>query len=143
MTGVGVAPKTFTFERSTAVDLVFAPHKSTTLTFERVEAAPPTADRADLGIGPDDVVVKADVVEVTVHSLGAKPATGGTVELVDAKGKVLASAPVPALAAPLDLTPKTAKIVLTAKGGAAVRVVLPEPEITRLNNSVMLTRAGH
>lgn len=137
MSGAGVASKTFKFERATSVDLVFAPHKTTMLTFERIEAGAPTAERPDLGIGADDVVIKPDTVEVTVHSLGAKPADGGTVELRDAKGKVLASAPVPTLAAPLDLLPKTVKVTLPRMAGAvSVRVVLSTPEITLLNNEI-------
>jgi hypothetical protein len=140
MTGAGMKPKTFTFEKSASVDLVFAPKKTIKLEFKRIKAGETAADRADIGIGEDDVVVKPDTVEVTVHSLGAKPAQGGKAELVDAKGKVLASAPVPALAAPLDLLPKTAKVVLPRKNGAvvAVRLTLPEPEITTRNNEVVL-----
>ncbi|GAA0566426.1 LamG domain-containing protein [Rhizomicrobium electricum] len=144
MSGAGIAPKTFKFERATSVDLVFAPRKTTMLTFERVEAGPSTADRPDLGIGEDDVVLTADTVEVTVHSLGAKPAEGGKIELLDAKGKVVATAPVPALAAPTDLLPKTAKVTLPRKAGAAsVRVVMSTPEITLLNNQVRVPAAKH
>jgi hypothetical protein len=139
MSGAGVAPKTFKFERATSVDLVFAPHKTTMLTFERIEAGAPTAERPDLGIGAADIVMKPDMVEVTVHSLGAKPAEGGSVELRDAKGKVVASAPVPTLAAPLDLLPKAAKVILPRKPGAmSVRVVLSVPEITLLNNEIRI-----
>jgi hypothetical protein len=142
MSGAGIKPKTFVFERSKSIALTFAPHLTTTLKFERVDAGQPTTDRADIGIGSDDVVAKGDTVEVTVHSLGAKAAEGGTAELLDAKGKVVASAPVPTLAAPLDLLPKTAKVVLPMKPGAArVRIALPGTEITLLNNEVGLAPA--
>jgi hypothetical protein len=144
MSGAGIAPKTFTFERSTSVDLIFAPRKTTMLTFERIKAGTPTSDRADLGIGEDDIVMRGDTVKVTVHSLGAKPAEGGAVELIDAKGKVVASASVPPLPAPLDLLPKAAQVVLPRKPGAVkVRVVLPVPEVTLLNNAVPLTASKH
>jgi hypothetical protein len=140
MSGAGVAPKTFTFERSTSVDLVFAPKKTTQLKFERVTAGAPPSERADIGIGADDVVVKAGTVEVTVHSLGAKVAEGGKVELLDVKSKVVASAPIPTLDAPLDLLPKTATVSLPLKRGAvAVRLLLPQAEITQYNNRVPLS----
>ena len=144
MSGPGIAPRTFTFERSKCIDLVFASHKTTTLKFERVNGGQPTAARADIGIGSDDVVVKGDAVEVIVHSLGAKATDKGIATLEDAAGKVLAQAEIPPLAAPLDLLPKTAKVVLPMKKGAA-RVtitlagsVMQVPEITLLNNSVAL-----
>lgn len=95
------------------------------------------AARGRFGIGADDVVMKPDMV--TVHSLGAKPAEGGTVELRDTKGKVVASSPVPTLAAPLDLLPKTAKVTLPRKVGAvSVRVLLSVPEITLFNNEIRI-----
>ncbi len=139
ISGAGLKPKTFVFERSKSIDLTFAPRQTATLKFERVDAGQPTTDRADVGIGLDDVVVKSDTVDVTVHSLGAKPAEGGTAELLDAKGKVLVSVPVPTLAAPLDLLPKTATVVLPLKLGAVrVHIALPGSEITLLNNDVMI-----
>lgn len=140
MSGPGLKPKTFTFEKATSVDLTFAPGKTTKLEFKLVQPGEATADRADLAIGADDVVVKGDSVAVTVHSLGAKPAAGGKAELIGTKGQVLASVAVPALAAPLDLIPKTTAVVLPFKPGAlAVRLTLPEPEITTRNNEVVLS----
>jgi hypothetical protein len=118
------------------------------LEFKLVKAGEPDHVRPDLGIGPDDVAVHGRTVAVTVHSLGAQPVAGGTASLVDADGKVLASAPIPALAAPLDLTPKTAVVNLPLPAGAdasrvTVRVALPgdAAEVTRLNNQVALTGA--
>jgi hypothetical protein len=79
-----------------------------------------------------------------VHSLGALPAAGGRAELVDAGGKTVASVSVPALAAPIDLTPKTATVRMALPSGAGagwrVRVALPDgtPEVTMLNNAVAL-----
>ena len=139
MSGPGIKSRTFTFERARGVDLVFAPHKTTLLKFERIAAGTPTADRADIGIGKDDVVENGAAVAVTVHSLGAKTAEGGKAELVDAKGRVLTAVAVPALPPPLDLTPKTATVVLPLKPGAvAVHLRLPEAEITNLNNTAAL-----
>jgi hypothetical protein len=139
MSGKGIKPRTFAFERSTSVPLVFAPHRTTMVNFELVTPAPSTADRADLGIGTDDVAVNGATISLTVHSLGARAAQGGTASLLDAKGRVLAKAAVPALAAPVDLLPKTAVVTLPRKpGGVRVRVTLDVPEITQMNNEVAL-----
>ena len=135
-------------ERSGSTTVSFAPHATTTLEFKLVKAGEPDHVRPDLGIGPEDVAVKGRTVAVTVHSLGAQPVAGGTASLVSADGKVLASAPIPALAAPLDLTPKTAVVNLPLPAGAdasrvTVRVALSgdAAEVTRLNNQVALTGA--
>jgi len=139
MSGPGIAPRTFTFERSTSVALAFAPHRTSVVDFELVKAGPPPAERPDLGIGEADVAVNGQTVTLTVHSLGAQEARGGTASLLDAKGRVLATAPVPALAAPLDLIPKTATVTLPLKPGAVrVRVALDGPEVTLMNNEVAL-----
>jgi len=132
-------------ERSASVPVDFAPG-ATTLDFMLVKPGVPTDQRADLGIGTDDVVVKGRSVTVTVHSLGAVDAAGGTVTLEDGAGKALATATVPALAAPRDLLPKTAQVRLTMPAGVVgrlrVRVALAgnAPETTMLNNVVPLTR---
>jgi hypothetical protein len=139
MTGKGIKPRTFVFERSASINLTFAPHKTTLLQFERVKAGSDPSTRPDLGIGAEDVSVANGAISLTVHSLGAKDTTGGTAQLLDRKGRVLASAPVPTLAAPLDLSPKTAAIVLPLKKGAArLRVTLGTDEVTRMNNEVAL-----
>jgi hypothetical protein len=62
--------------------------------------------------------------------------------LLDAKGRVLAKAALPALAAPVDLLPKTTVVTLARKpGGVRVRVALDGPEITQMNNEVALPGA--
>jgi len=128
-------------ERSAATRVTFAPHATTEIEFTLKTPGEEVATRPDLGIGGDDVVVKGGRLSVTVHSLGAKDAEGGTLTVEDASGKALASAPIPALAAPLDLTPKTATLKLTMpKRAARIRVALPgnAPEVTQLNNVVKL-----
>ena len=82
---------------------------------------------------------------VTVHSLGAVDAPASKLVLRDRSGKTLATASVPALKAPLDLTPKTASVTLTLPAnsdphGATVTVECggDVPEITLMNNSVTL-----
>lgn len=141
MSGKGIRTQTFTFERSTSVDLSFAPHQTAMVNFELVtpEAAP--EDRPDIGIGREDVAVNGDTMTLTVHSLGHIDAPAGTATLVDAKGKTLASVAIPSIAAPLDLEPKTATVELPMKAGAvAVRVALDNgaKEITLLNNAVAI-----
>ncbi|WP_261300274.1 LamG domain-containing protein [Sphingomonas alpina] len=132
-------------ERSTSTDIVFAANTMTVIDFALVTAAIPVEQRPDLGIGADDVQVAGRRVSVTVHSLGAAPALGGRIELIAGDGNVLASAMVPDLAAPLDLLPKTARVMLTLPAGvtaigATVRIGLPgdAPETTRLNNVVAI-----
>jgi hypothetical protein len=80
---------------------------------------------------------------VTVHSLGAVGTPGGTLRVEDGAGRLVATAPVPAMAAPLDLMPKTVEVRVSLPAGAraaSVVVGLPgdAPEVTRLNNVVML-----
>jgi Concanavalin A-like lectin/glucanases superfamily len=141
MWGPGITTRTFTFERSAGVDLIFAPHKTTTVNFELVTPEAPPESRPDIGIGPEDVTVNRGTVSVTIHSLGSHDVPAGTASLVDARGRVLSKAAVPPITAPLDLLPKTAAITLPLKPGAvAVRVALDGGvrEITQMNNQVPL-----
>ncbi|HEX7851524.1 MAG TPA: LamG-like jellyroll fold domain-containing protein [Sphingomonas sp.] len=135
-------------ERSGSVEVEFAPHTTTVYDFVLTKAGTPVAERPDLGIGIDDVVVNGRSVSVTVHSLGAKPAAGGRAMLVDGDGKVLATVPIATLAAPLDLLPRTTNVRLTLPAGidpkrVSVRLSLPDDaaEVTRLNNIVPLAAA--
>ncbi|UIJ46566.1 LamG domain-containing protein [Sphingomonas cannabina] len=134
-----------TLERSASVAVTFAPRTTTVLEFALKSPGTPPESRPDLGIGADDVRRQGRTVSVTVHSLGAVEAAGGTAMLEDAAGKPVASVPLPTLAAPLDLTPKAATVRLTIPAGVhpaglRVRVALPDeaPEVTRLNNAVPL-----
>jgi hypothetical protein len=141
MSGKGIKARTFTFERSTSVDLAFAPHKTTVINFELVTPEPSTAGRPDIGIGPEDIVVAAGKVTVTVHSLGAMDAPAGKAVLVNAKGRVLASVAIPPIDAPLDLEPRIATVELPLKPGAArIRIALDGgvKEITQMNNEAAL-----
>ena len=138
--------QTVTLERSAATDVAFAPGM-TVIDFALVEAGKPVDQRADLGIGPDDAIVKGRNVTITVHSLGAKDAAGGRAELIDATGKVVATTSIPPLAAPLDLNPKTTTVRLAVPARLnpatlTVHVALTgdEPEITQANNRVALPR---
>jgi hypothetical protein len=137
------APETASieFERSLGAKIVLSPRQVTIIDMKLVKAGDDPAQRADLGVGRDDVVVKGATVAVTVHSLGAQDAAPAKLELVDASGKVVSTTAVPALAAPKDLLPKTAKVSLKLpSGGKAaglrVRIVTAQPQITRLNDEV-------
>jgi hypothetical protein len=132
-------------ERSASVNVTFAPRQTTVLEFTLDRPTTPVERRPDLGIGGSDVRLAGRQLSVTVHSLGAAPTAGGTLQLRDASGRVLASAAIPPLAAPLDLTPKTAEVRVTLPSamdahGARVSISLPgdAPEVTRLNNEVTL-----
>jgi hypothetical protein len=136
-------PKTaLAFERTAGVDLTFAPGQTTTWDLALETPASPVSQRPDLGIGRDDVKATRSGLAVTVHSLGAKPAPPSLLVLEDAAGRELARAMIPALPAPLDLRPKTARVVLATqagwKTGYRVRIVTPAgaPEITQLNNTI-------
>jgi len=149
VTGPDQSPREVTLERSVSLPLEFEPGVATTLEFELVEPGTPTESRPDLGIGDDDVAVSGRVLRVTVHSLGAREAQDGQVLLESVGGRVVATAPVPRLDAPLDLLPRTATVALEAPDGLEgeyrIRVALPAgmQEVTQLNNSVVVRLGAH
>ncbi|MBQ6036000.1 MAG: hypothetical protein IJL43_01700 [Lachnospiraceae bacterium] len=130
------------FENFKALDVEFAPKKSTIIEMELLEKGVSYYKRPDLAIGEDDVKVTAKQVEVTVHSLGSVDAPATFVALLDTKGKEVARAKVPALAAPNDLYPKTARVIIRAAAKKGYKVVVdPDDqlfEITRINNEVTI-----
>ncbi|TGX48406.1 LamG domain-containing protein [Sphingomonas gei] len=132
-------------ERSAVTNVSFAPRATTVLDFTLEQAGEDPSVRPDLGIGVDDVVLKGRALTVIVHSLGSAAAPGGTLFLEDASGRTVTSTKIAALAAPTDLTPKTARVRLTVPGGAAVetlRLRLARDdggrEVTLRNNMVPL-----
>ncbi|MET0310087.1 MAG: LamG-like jellyroll fold domain-containing protein [Sphingomonas sp.] len=130
-----------TLERSASVPVSFAPHAATVLEFRLVTPSTPTEQRPDLGIGQDDVKIARGMLALTVHNLGSVAVKGATAVVTDARGKTLASTPIPTIQPPLDLLPKTAIVKLRMPAGAAsVRVALPDgqPEVTMMNNAVPL-----
>lgn len=138
---VGGTATIVTLERGATVPVSFAPGAST-IDLELVRADEPVDQRPDLGIGPDDIAVKGRRVTVTVHSLGARPMTGGTASLV-ANGRMLATAAIPPLEAPTDLQPRTTRVTLTLPSGvdprgveAVVALRGDAPEVTRRNNRI-------
>jgi hypothetical protein len=140
-----VNTKTVPFERSRHITITFAPHTTTVIELKLATKGVPYWSRPDLGIDPEDVKVEGSHITVTVHSVGAVDAPASKVVLRTRDGKIVATSNVPALKAPLDLTPKTAAATLTIPAntdlkGATVAVECggDTPEITLLNNSVDL-----
>ena len=132
-------------ERSTSVEVTFAPRQTTVLELVLEKPTLAVEQRPDLGIDAEDVHLNGTQLAVTVHSLGSVAAPGGTVEVRDAAGRVVAKAPVPELQAPLDLTPKTAEVRISLPAGfsgrtgrVSVALAGDAPEVTLLNNEVML-----
>jgi len=133
-------------ERSAATDVVFAPHTTTVIDAKLVNAGDPVETRPDLGIGRGDVKIAGRRILLTVHSLGAKVAAGGVARLTGGDERVLATAPIPALAPPVDLLPKTATVTFMLPAGVdpatvAAEVALPGAirEVTLRNNRIALT----
>lgn len=131
-------------ERGELLNLVFAPCKYNIVSLELIEPAEKGYwERPDLGIGPTDVKITDNSVKVRVHSLGAVATPSTTLELRDAKGKLVAIAQVPPLEAPLDLIPRWTDITLTVAEGTDISSgsVQIDPEakikqITRRNTIV-------
>jgi uncharacterized glyoxalase superfamily protein PhnB len=139
-----LSQRTVTLERSKSIDLTFDPRKTTVLTLRLLSKSVPYAQRPDLGICRDDVVLKENMIHVRVHSLGSVPAPSTKVVLVE-NGKTIATAPVPEMQAPNDLAPKFADILLPVPPSASLQncsiQVDPEHklnEITLMNNSIEL-----
>jgi hypothetical protein len=132
------------FEKTVGVPLTLQPGANLFEFTLKTSGASRVQDRPDLGIGRDDIKLSRGSVAVTVHSLGARDAPAGRVELIDAKGNVVAKAATPQLPAPTDLKPHTATVKLSlparfdAKTGRVRVVIDGTAEITQLNNSVPL-----
>ena len=140
-----VSTQTVGFERSKSLTITFPPRTQTVIELKLASKGTPYWQRPDLGIDPEDVKVEGSKMTVTVHSVGALDAPASKVVLRNRDGKTLATADVPALKAPVDLTPKTANVTLAVPAGTDLKgaTVTIEcggtvPEITLMNNSVTL-----
>ncbi|WP_230632009.1 LamG domain-containing protein [Sphingomonas sp. Leaf37] len=137
----GGVQSTVPLERSVGMDVTFAPRTTTVIEAKLMQPTTPVETRPDIGIGSDDVTVRGRRVTLTVHGLGSTPSGTGIATLVAADGRVVATAPIPAMEAPNDLKPRTVTVQLMAPGattGLTARVALAgdAPEVTRLNNTV-------
>jgi len=99
--------RTVAFERSETVSFTFPPGKTTIVRMTLKKKGTPYWKRPDLGIGRDDVTVRGNAVSVVVHSLGSVDAPTCPVALVDGSGRIVSTAEIPPLRAPLDYRPKT------------------------------------
>ena len=118
---VGGKTSTVRFGRYRSIDLVIPARKEYSLDMKLTSAPTPFYGLPDLGIGKEDVKVNGSQVEVTVHNLAGVTAAPMDIALVNAKGKVVAQTKTPAVAAPLDLVPKTARVVLDIPKGCDVK----------------------
>lgn len=139
-----LATRSLPFERSRSIALTLPPRAATVLTLTLKHPGTPYWSRQDLGIDPQDVTRRGQRLTVKVHSLGGIASRSGEARLVASDGAVLARVPVPAIAAPDDLQPKTATVALTVPQGVsltAARIELAPgaEEITALNDVVGLS----
>jgi len=140
-----IGTRTALFERSKSVDLTFPPRTTTVLTFKLKTPGTPYWKRSDIGISREDVVIEGRTVQVKVHSLGSVDSPATTLVLRDAAGRVKGTAPIPPIAAPVDLQPKSVEVrVMLPEGfslnGGSIELD-PEnklEEITTLNNRIDL-----
>ncbi|HEY3384639.1 MAG TPA: LamG-like jellyroll fold domain-containing protein [Vicinamibacterales bacterium] len=135
--------RTVAFERSSGLDIVFPPKVVTIIELNLVTKGVPYWSRPDLGISDADVRVEGHTMKVTVHSLGAVDTPASTLVLRGRDGRVIASASVPVLRAPVDLVPKTAVVSLSLPAGSAwkggsltIEAPRKTPETTLRNNVV-------
>jgi hypothetical protein len=132
-------------ERSADLAIEFAPRATTILTLKLKTPGTPYWSRPDLGIERSDVTLRGSTLAVKVHSLGAVPSPETAIVCKDRSGRVVASATIPPIEAPLDLQPRSTDVILrlpanTDVTGGTVQID-PEQkleEITRRNNTVQL-----
>jgi hypothetical protein len=132
------------FERGQSLDLIFPQRKYSIVTLELEEPAKKGYwELPDLGIGQEDVKITGNKITVRVHSLGSVNTPATTIELKDAKGKLVAKEPVPSLHAPTDLKASWTDITLVIPAGTDLSSgsIQVDPEnkikqITRFNTKV-------
>ncbi|MBI4024119.1 MAG: hypothetical protein HY360_04005 [Verrucomicrobia bacterium] len=134
--------------RGAAVEFDLPPGKPCVVEIQQLQAgADNIANRPDLAISAADVRALPDQlqVEVTVHNIGSVEAKNVVVRLVGQKKETLGEAVIPSLAAPNDLTPKTAVVSIPLRentDGKLAVLVDPDnriPEITEDNNRMELS----
>ena len=140
-----VTTTTVEFERSRTIELNLPPRASTVVSLRLVTKGIDYWARPDLGISRGDVVQGKGTITVKVHSLGAVNTEPTKISLLDQTGKVLVSAIVARLEAPLDLLPRTTTVtlriptgVVSEKGSILIDPDGEKKEITRINNRVRL-----
>jgi hypothetical protein len=137
--------RTVKLERSADLAIEFAPRATTILTLKLKTPGTPYWSRPDLGIERGDVTLRDNTLRVRVHSLGAVASSETTIALKDQSGRIVATATIPPLEAPLDLMPRTTEVILRLPAGTNITggTVQIDPEqkleeITERNNTVRL-----
>ena len=118
--------KEFEFGRARSIRLRI-PRKGSRIRMELVSAPEDYALRPDAGIGAEDLALTPEGLAVTVHNLGGTALAPCPVVLLDRRGRVLSETETPAIPAPVDLVPKTARVILRIPEGcdlASCRVVV-------------------
>jgi hypothetical protein len=116
----GGRTKTVEFGRARSLKLRI-PRKGSTLRLVLESPAEDYALRPDVGIGPEDLESTPEGLAVTVHNLGGVDVAGVTVALADRRGRILSQTETPAIPAPVDLVPKTARVVLEVPRGCDLK----------------------
>jgi hypothetical protein len=131
-------------QRGTDIELLFEPNNYTIVHMELIDQDDTGYwERADLGIGRDDIQILENEVTVRVHSLGAVGTPETTLELRGANGSLIAEVPVPELEAPVDLVPRWIDITIPvdrevdlSRGSVVIDASENIPQITRRNTRV-------
>ena len=130
---IGGKTQTLRWGRDRRVTLKIPAGKEYRIEMRLKTPGPAFNELPDLAIGEEDVVVNGGRVEVTLHNLGGVTTNPMKIALVNAKGKVLSENWTPAIAAPLDLVPKTARVVLEVPAGTDLKgcsvVIDPRNEV--------------
>ncbi len=93
-------------ERGSELKLSFEPQKNTLVHLELEEAAKTDySERPDLAISASGIRIHGDEVIIRVYSQGAVGTPETTLEVWNASGESVGTAPVPAMKAPVDLNP--------------------------------------
>lgn len=140
-----ITTTTAVFERTRSLDFTLPPRATTILTLKLKTPGTPYWQRPDLGLDRADLTRTAAGLRVKIHSLGSVATPATTVVLRDRTGRIVATAAVPAIPAPLDLLPKTTEVTLSFSSSTDVTGATVEldpahalTEITTRNNTVRL-----
>ncbi len=134
--------RTLAIERMASMSVSLPPRQQMIYEFRQLKRGLSLHQRPDVAITSDDIKREGGNLQVTIHNIGGVEAKNITVALQDKNGKLLASQTLAQLAAPLDLIPKAATIVLPYSAQATQVILDPQnalTEITKINNQVALS----
>jgi hypothetical protein len=130
------------FERLSDLHFKFEAMCTTKIEMKLLTKGVPYFERCDIGICNEDITLLPDSVRVIVHGMGAVDSPETTAVLKDPTGKVISSVKVPAIAAPVDLYPKTAEIIFSVPAGENYSIELDPDgllcELNKKNNIVVI-----